>query len=199
MAAKVTVAKARLRTTKRDVGTPRRGFAHGFTLIEIAVVLFIIGLVMTLAMPYLGTIQSARLRGQARQLATRATYLYEAAAAQKVILRLNLNLDNNSYYVTRLDPFAAKPAYVAETGPDGERVILPPDVRIRDVSVEGLGSFKRGIASCQFYPAGFADGTVIHMIDDRGDVYTLTINPLTGQVAAMKGDYNPMRAARNAR
>jgi Tfp pilus assembly protein FimT len=173
-------------------------FARGFTLIELAVILFIIGLVMTLAMPYFGSLESASLRSQARQLATRASYLYEEAAAQKVILRINFDLDHNGYFVTRMDPFAPQPTYVAETGPAGERVHLPEDVRIVDITVEGLGTFKHGMVTCQFYPSGYADGAVIHMADRRGDAYTLNINPLTGAVSAMRGYLSPEDAQERA-
>jgi prepilin-type N-terminal cleavage/methylation domain-containing protein len=54
----------------------------GFTLLELAVVLFIMGLILTVAMPYLGGLRSAQLKSEARRLASRANYLYEEAGAQ---------------------------------------------------------------------------------------------------------------------
>ncbi|MGH8011658.1 MAG: pilus assembly FimT family protein [Candidatus Binataceae bacterium] len=192
MAQATTIEQAVI--SRRDAIRFRTRASRGFTLIEIAIVLFIIGLVMTLAMPYFGSLQSATLRSQAHQLAIRASYLYEEAAAQKVVLRINFDLDHNSYFITRMDPFAPKPVYVAETGFAGQRVQLPSDVRIVDITVEGLGTFKRGMVPCQFYPSGYADGAVIHMADEHGQVYTLNINPLTGRVSAMRGYISPRRA-----
>ncbi|MGH7986065.1 MAG: pilus assembly FimT family protein [Candidatus Binataceae bacterium] len=192
MAQGKTIAQALIR--RQAAIRYRTRLARGFTLIEIAVVLFIIGLVMTLAMPYFGSLQRASLRSQAHQLAVRASYLYEEAAAQKVVLRINFDLTHNTYFVTRMDPFAPRPIYVAETGLAGQRVQLPPNVRIVDITVEGLGTFKRGMVQCQFYPSGYADGAVIHMADEHGDAYTLNINPLTGRVSAMRGYISPRRA-----
>jgi prepilin-type N-terminal cleavage/methylation domain-containing protein len=170
----------------------RRGrFGRGFTLLELAVVLFLIGLVMTIAMPYFGSLQSSQMRSEARRLASRANYLYEEAGAQKVILRLTFDLANNGYFASRLDPFAAKPAYRPETGPAGVRVVMPNGIWIRDVTVEGLGTFQRGVVSAQFYPGGYVDATLIHLADSKGEVFTLAIDPFSGHVSIMRGDVAP--------
>jgi len=166
-------------------------FAPAFTLLELAVVLFIIGLVLMLAMPQFGAFQGAELRGEARQLATRSHYLYEEAGAQKVLLRLNFDLDRSTYFVTRLDPFAPKPLFLPEKGPAGGEKLMPADVRVRDVWVEGAGLFRRGIAGCQFYPSGVADAAVIHLLDRHGEVMTLRIDPFNGAAAILAGDLSP--------
>ena len=51
----------------------------GFTLLELAVVIFIMGLMLTLALPYLGGFREAALKSQARRLAGRATYMFDEA------------------------------------------------------------------------------------------------------------------------
>jgi prepilin-type N-terminal cleavage/methylation domain-containing protein len=177
---------------------PRRHlcFARGFTLLELAVVMFLIGLVMTIAMPYFGSLRTSQMRSEARRLASRANYLYQEAGAQKVILRLNFDFANNGYFVTRLDPFAAKPAFRAENGPAGARVVIPTGIRIRDVTIEGQGTLAQGIASAQFYPGGSVDATLIHLIDDRGEVFTLGIDPFSGRVSIEQGDIRPGRGVR---
>src|SRR5579859_4428809 len=146
---------------------PRR-FGRGFTLLELAVVIFLMGLVMTIAMPYFGSLQTSQMRSESRRLASRANYLYQEAGAQKVILRLNFDFANNTYFVTRLDPFAAKPAFQPENGPAGVRVVMPNGIRLRDVTVEGQGTRAQGVAIAQFYPGGSVDATLIHLIDARG-------------------------------
>jgi general secretion pathway protein H len=162
--------------------------APGFTLLELAVVLFIMGLVMMIAMPYFGGLQGSQLKGEARGLASRSNYLYEEAGAQKVLLRIVFDIDHNRYSVQRLDPFAVNPRFVPETGPAGRAVQLPPDVRLRDVWVEGAGGFRRGIISAQYYPSGVADATLIHLVDQQGAVMTLAINPFNGRAAVARGD-----------
>jgi prepilin-type N-terminal cleavage/methylation domain-containing protein len=167
------------------------GMRGGFTLLELAVVIFIMGLVLTLAMPYLGSLQTSQMRSESRRLASRANYLYQEAGAQKVLLRITFDLSNNGYFVTRLDPFAVHPAFKPEHGPAGARVYLPENVRIRDVWVEGVGLVQRGVVSAQFYPSGSVDATVIHMIDRKGEVFTLAIDPFNGHVSIQRGDQNP--------
>lgn len=172
---------------------PRACFARGFTLIEIAVVIFLIGLVMTIAMPYFGSLQTSAMRSEARRLASRANYLYQEAGAQKVVLRLSFDFANNGYFASRLDPFAAKPAFHPERGPAGTPVVMPAGVRIRDVTVEGIGTVHQGTISAQFYPGGYVDATLIHLADSKGEVFTLAIDPFSGHVSILAGDLRPGR------
>lgn len=171
-------------------GSTVGGRAAGFTLLELAIVLFIIGLVMTIAMPYFGGLQGAQLRSEARRLASRVNYLYQEAGAQKVLLRITFDLDHNAYSISRLDPFALKPAFMPEGGPAGVNVTLPAGVRLRDVWVEGAGIFRRGAVSSQFYPGGSVDATVVHLADDKGTVLTLAINSFSGRVAIVRGNFD---------
>jgi prepilin-type N-terminal cleavage/methylation domain-containing protein len=178
---------------------PHLRFTRGFTLLELAVVMFLIGLVLTIAMPYFASVRTSQMRSEARRLASRANYLYEEAGAQKVILRLNFDFANNGYFVTRLDPFAANPAFRAENGPAGVRIAMPQGIKIRDVTVEGLGTFARGVVSAQFYPGGYVDATLIHLADDSGEIYSLAIDPFSGHVSIVHGDVQPNRRSRTYR
>lgn len=168
----------------------------GFTLIEIAIVLFIMGLMMSIALPDFGGLTGTRLKSEARRLAGRATYLYDAATTEKLVMRLNFDLDTNSYFVTQLDPYQSAPTFQLEQGFLG-RVMLPPGIRLRDVTVGTLGTVTRGVVGCAFYPTGWADATVIHLAASNGEVFTLAINPLIGQVSIISGDLSPRQAAIN--
>ena len=176
--------------------TPAGG-APGFTLLEIAVVIFIMGLVMTLAIPYLGGFHGAQLKSEARRLAGRANYLYDEASNQKVIYRMTFDLDHNGYYVTRMDPYGPEPKFLPYSGPWGDEVVMPAGLVLRDVSVEGIGGAKVGSISCQFYPEGYVDATVIHLASVSGEVLTLSFNPLTGNVGIVSGDVPPVTALAN--
>jgi prepilin-type N-terminal cleavage/methylation domain-containing protein len=176
--------------------TPAGG-APGFTLLEIAVVIFIMGLVMTLAIPYLGGFHGAQLKSEARRLAGRANYLYDEASNQKVIYRMTFDLDHNGYYVTRMDPYGPDPKFIPYSGTWGDEVVMPAGLVLRDVSVEGIGGAKAGSISCQFYPEGYVDATVIHLASVAGEVLTLSFNPLTGNVGIVSGDVPPVAALAN--
>jgi prepilin-type N-terminal cleavage/methylation domain-containing protein len=163
----------------------------GFTLLELAVVIFIMGLMLTLALPYLGGFREAALKSQARRLAGRATYMYDEATGHKLVLRLIFDIDNNGYAAAQLDPYAVKPVFAPDTTMSGRPVMLPAAIRIRDVTVEGIGTFNRGTIATNFYPEGYVDATVVHLEDASGDVMTLEFSPLTGQVAIISGDVMP--------
>ncbi len=165
-----------------------RGFKDGFTLLEIAVVLFIMGLMLLIAIPQFGGFRSAQLKSAARRLAGRANYLFEEAAARKLVIRLVFDLDRNAYAVMIADPYAASPMFFADRSPADAPVVLPLAVRIRDVTVQGAGTFTRGAVACQFYPEGYADATLIHLVDASGDEITLALNSLTGRVSIANGD-----------
>jgi len=159
----------------------------GFTLIEIAVVLFLMGLMLMIAMPYLGGLTQAQLRSTSRRLAGRATYLFEEAATRKLVIQLIFDLDRNGYYVMVADPYSAQPVFVPDLSTSGAPVTLPAAVRIHDVTVEGVGTYSAGAILCQFYPEGYVDATLVHLIDSSGHMMTLGIAPFTGDVMIADG------------
>ncbi len=161
----------------------------GFTLLELAVVIFIMGLMLSMAMPYLGGFRQAALRSQARRLAGRATFMFDEASGHKLVMRLIFDLDNNGYAAAQLDPYAVKPVFAPSAG---QPVMMPAAIRIRDVTVEGIGTVNRGMVATNFYPEGYVDATVVHLEDASGDVMTLEFSPLTGQVAIIAGDVMPI-------
>jgi prepilin-type N-terminal cleavage/methylation domain-containing protein len=176
----------------------RLGNAAGFTLIEIAVVLVLMALIALTIMPSIRGLHMSRLKHETRRLAGRASFLYEQAAATKVVLRLTFNIDNQSYSVSRLDPHSPTPIFVPDSENGAAPVKLPDDVKLRDVTVEGKGTFTRGTVSCDFYPEGYVDATVVHILDTGGTIFTLTFQPLTGRVSIAAGDIAPKVAQINS-
>ena len=170
----------------------------GFTLIEIAVVLFLMALMALLIVPSTRTFHMSRLKHESRRLAGRAAFLYDQASAQKVVLRLTFNIDAQAYSVSRLDPHSAAPVFAPDLEAGAGPVKLPPDVRLRDVTVEGQGTVTRGTVDCNFYPEGYVDATVIHLADPAGSVFTLSFQPLTGRVSIARGDIAPKAAQVNS-
>lgn len=149
------------------------------------------GLILTIATPYFASLRTAALRSEARRLAGRATYLFDAAQTRQIVLRVTFDLDDNGYLISYLDPYGLLPIFAPYQGPSGNRFAMPPGVRLRDVWVEGRGTFIHGKVSSNFYPAGYVDATVIHLADTEGEVFTISLNPLTGQVSVVNGDSAP--------
>ncbi len=111
-------ARERLRGLKKPrdlaVRKARSSTASGFTLIELMIVLFIMGLMALIVIPHMSGVRRARLKSEARRLAGRATYLYERASADKVVFNLTFDLDGDNYSVFRLDPYGAEPVFMPD-------------------------------------------------------------------------------------
>jgi type II secretory pathway pseudopilin PulG len=157
------------------------------------VVLFLMGLIMLIAMPYMGGLTDAQLKSASRRLAGRATYLYDEASSRKLVIQLVFDMDHNAYFVLIADPYAPQPAFFPDLSTSGKRVTLPDKVRIRDVTVEGVGTLSTGTIATMFYPQGFVDATIVHLIDSKGRVMTLGIDSLTGHVMIARGDLRQAR------
>jgi Tfp pilus assembly protein FimT len=177
-------------TTVLSPDTVRRD-AAGFTLIEVAVVVFLMALMALLIIPSTQTYHVSRLKYETRRLAGRASFLYDQAAADKMVLRLTFDIDAQTYSVSRLDPHALNPVFTPDIEAGAAPVTLPADVHLRDVTVEDKGTVSRGTVNCNFYPEGYVDATVVHLADSTGAVFTLSFKPLTGRVSITRGDVAP--------
>src|ERR1700752_1618138 len=93
-------------TRSSDVFRPRADSARapvGFTLLELAIVLLILAIAAAFVIPRLRDTDSAALTASTARLATPLRNLYEEAALRRRPMRLNLDLDEQSYWVTVLD------------------------------------------------------------------------------------------------
>jgi prepilin-type N-terminal cleavage/methylation domain-containing protein len=157
----------------------------GFTLIELSIVVLIIAIVARIAIPRLRSLTGAELTATTRRLANTTRYLYEEAALRGTVLTLYFDLDRQEYWVAHAEEDTD--TLVEDTDLLARRVTLPPDVRIADVVVPGVGKFDQGLVSTRFYPEGYADRSVIALVDDEGHSYTLRIDPIRGRAEISEG------------
>src|SRR5689334_708835 len=76
----------------------------GFTLLELSLVLFIIGLLVTVLLPRFGDFGSAQLESSTRRLAALVRYLNGEAAFTGQVYRIRYDLDEQTYAVQMLVP-----------------------------------------------------------------------------------------------
>lgn len=186
----------------------------GFTLIEVLIVLFIIGMMMGLGVSILFPGNSAKLRNQAAKFAGTIKFLYDDAAVKNKYYRLVFDLDNHSYSIeSSSDPFLVSLIDVTEKkkqpepekDPDaspsgaafaeesellaqGER--LPQGIKFKDISVMHLKDRQEsGKVEAYFFPNGFVEPMVINLSDDEEEsFYSLEVNPMTGK-AKIRSEY----------
>jgi general secretion pathway protein H len=166
---------------------------NGFTLLEIVVVLFIIGLLLLLIYPKIQTLTENGLQSASRHLVGTIQYLYHESMANRQIRRLSYDLQGRAYQVQAINSVgeSATPASI------GSRVPLPQGVAFQDVVTLRQGKVTEGEAFTQFYPAGLVEKTVIHLTDQDQRVFTLDINPLTGRVKVYEGYIEVEEVARH--
>jgi prepilin-type N-terminal cleavage/methylation domain-containing protein len=159
----------------------------GFTLLELAVVLLVVAIVAAFLIPRFRDVESLRLAASADRLANTTRYLYEEAAFRQRPLRLNLDLDAQTYWVTTLDTERDPPEFVVDTELLSRPVVLPEGVAFQDVVLPALGTVTDGVVFAEFDPAGYVDPLVVHLQSRRGAETTLAIEPLTGRARVAEG------------
>lgn len=160
---KMRISGTETRRGNRSGG--RRG-AHGFTLLELMVVLAIAALIASITLPNLHLPGFATDAARAaRQIASGLAEARQAAIFANTESRLTLDLENKTFSVG--------------TG---------PAVRLNGIEKLTLLTTERDVLSnsrgtIRFYPDGSAGGGEISVKDEAGATATLKVNWLTGRIS----------------
>ena len=156
----------------------------GFTFLELAVVLLILGVVAILAFPTIRSLSGNDLKLSARHLVRTVYFISDRASATKRVYRLNYDLKQHEYWATvrsgegEFTPLAAAGL---------TRTALPRTIRFVDADTLHQGKVTEGEAYTDFYPVGRVDKTTLHLTDEDENVLTLVVNPITGRVKVYEG------------
>lgn len=151
---------------------------------ELMVVILLLGFVSLLAFPNFREFLSP---GDPKKTVLRMVgsirYAQSQAAAAKQRFRLNVDLGENSYWVSRQ---GEKDSFLRDPSPLGKATYLPSGVRVLDVIHPEMGKIREGVAHVEFSPTGWADECEIHLA--RGEeVFTLFVHPLGGKAEVVAG------------
>lgn len=153
---------------------PPESFAHnreGYTLIELTVVMALVGLVLTIAMPRLrDALLTDNLRTATRRTVGLINDLRSRAAEEQLPYRLHLDLETERLWVespamSREDRLQAR---------DKARR-LPPDVSLLDVSPRGREKTGSGETVLHFNSRGYVWPAVIHLGAADGRAFSLRL------------------------
>ncbi len=155
----------------------------GFTLVELALVILLIGLFAGLTLPMLTGIGEDRLGASGRRLAGTVKYLFNESALSGLQYRLVYNLDQGSYRAKRLE----RTGDLVEVEGVGKHQSLKDGIRFKDLAIPGRGKFSSGEVTTEIHPVGWLEETIIHLVDKGGENLTLRINPFTGSTEVFEG------------
>ena len=160
--------------------------AAGFTLLELALVLALAGLVVAVVAPRLGVLGSAALDASTRQLATRLRFLREEAARRSTWIRVVFDPVERSYQAELLVQTTSGPQFIADPSPLYRRVVLPDSIGL-EVSGPGRVATADGRPSAILHPDGFADPVVVHLDDGAGREQSIVVEPIAARPAVYDG------------
>lgn len=151
----------------------------GFTLIELAVVIVLVGAFLLVAIPKFESITEVNIKSASRRLSGTIMYLYSEAIFKKTVYKLAFDIDRGEYWIQVLDGNEFKaptddPLLGIKKLPDGVYFKDIMTQRSRGKSVKGSGEF------ILFMPTGFVEPAVIHLETEGGVDYTIATKPYTG-------------------
>ena len=163
-------------TTRLNSPEPRRREA-GYTLIELAVVILLIGMMLFLAAPRIrDTLLDDSLKSAVRHITGVAKALRYEAVREQVDYVLHLDLNNNAVWTYAAD-------MTPEKRNERQRAAfnLPTDVKITDIYRIGKEKQNDGDATITFFKRGYVQPTVVHLA--KGDrAFTLIFQPFLSAV-----------------
>lgn len=153
----------------------------GFTLIELSITLFIVGILFFISMPKLGNFFFQNdLKGSVRSLKAAVNILRSKSISSHKLTALHLDLDQNLYWGGYVIPEGE------EESPEVKRVLvlprkLPDGIRFLDAANINTEKKTLGLLSSTFNSKGALEETIIHLADKNQNVLTVIVNAYTGR------------------
>jgi len=156
----------------------------GFTLIEIAVVLAIVGMVLLLVIPRLPSSDRENLRISTRTLAATLRYVQERATAVHSGYYINLSPGTGAIQIYEYSDIESnkEPA-----DPLLQKSPIKEGVEVADVFIPRLGKVKDGQVRLDIGSGGLRDVVIIHLRGADGQFGTVMAFPSGRKVKVYEG------------
>lgn len=157
-----------IRTGNSEVRTFLSSFCslqkNGFTLLELLIVIFLLSLMLTVAIPSFTFMGENSVTSDSKRIASILRYLNDTAILRKEIYSMKIDF---------------KDRVIDYSGPEGRRTERFDT--IVSVNLQTKGAVKEGEIIIPFGPLGPSEAFSISLGDDE-NVREVTLNPLSGRV-----------------
>ena len=167
-------------TTHPQDGCPEivnRKFIQGFTMVELLVVLFLIGLMFSIAIPsFIHTVEALKFKATARQIVSTLKFARNTAVFKQRSQTVGFDIDNDLYYLEgqRVDGDEEFLSQGMKT------VKLPSDVSIESVEMV-KDRIESGKGNILFYPDGSSSSGAIIVNNKRTkEGFRIAVDIFTG-------------------
>jgi prepilin-type N-terminal cleavage/methylation domain-containing protein len=157
----------------------------GLTLVELAIVIFILSFILLLSIPRFGVVLvGQRLKSAGHFITGMVRHVYDQSTAKKRLYRLNYRLSDGELWITYLNDAGE---FVEEDKANlARRRKLPTGVRFEDIIIP-TEKVTEGQTYTQFFPTGLVDRSIVHLRADNGVQLSVLIHPLSGRVTIEPG------------
>jgi prepilin-type N-terminal cleavage/methylation domain-containing protein len=172
----------------RTCGAGKSSEPHGFTLLELAVVLLLLTVVLGLVLPEASSLLTdSDLRTSSRRVAGAVAEARNEAMLGGRIWELVIDLESATFWIAPVSD-AAGGETAPEVGKPGPRLRkLAGEVRFLEVRKGQDESQNTGRVAIRFHPKGLVEPAVIRLGGRGNRMQTLSIKPFSGRLSIQDG------------
>jgi general secretion pathway protein H len=169
---------------KKSAGKPAHSKA-GFTLIEIAVVMIIVGIIAAMVLPRMGMMTGVQLKSAAREVTGTIRITYAAAVMERKPYRIAFDLNAQTYWVEE----RAGDEYVKPAADLLGTHVLPDNIYLKGIQIADRPFVDREVEFLYFTPGGYAEEAAIYLgVVDDDPVVSVFTHPFTGRATIVLGE-----------
>jgi prepilin-type N-terminal cleavage/methylation domain-containing protein len=153
---------------------------RGYTLIELTVVVFLIGIMLAVTIPrFRYSLITDNLKSTTRRIIGLVKNLRNEAVTEQKIHRLHVDMGSDQLWI-EFDGMSEEEREMAQE----KAFQLPADVRIADVWTKSSGKTAEGEVAITFNKKGYIEQTVIHLRAEDEREFSLILHPFLAKISS---------------
>lgn len=161
----------------------RNNPATGFTLLELAIVTLIAGIIAALVIPSFGPLAATTgIKSASRMITATLNYAHQRAIMGASNYRVIFDLDDDTFWLMQEKDALGNPGYYTRLSlPLGKTRKLPERIAFQAADTPRRTEQVKGTAYVTFFANGSCEPLYLRLSNGRGTTYTLVTKPRTGR------------------